>query len=119
MADEMIAKEDEQVTDATQLDVFCSREGDAWRVYVRPGWLPRYFQQHLDDEYEVYPVHLDFEDLERHMREHHAVTEKQISSVGGVHLIARGRSAEALALWLSGVFGTRMRTRGSDPGETA
>jgi len=110
---------DDDVTEATELDVFCSREGDAWRAFVRPGWQPRYLQQYLDEEGEAFPAHFDFEDLERHMREHHAVAEKEVSTVGGVRLLARGRSAEALALWLSGVFGTRMRTRGSDPDEPA
>lgn len=110
---------DDDVTEATQLDVFCSREGGAWRAFVRPGWQPRYLRQHLDDEGEAFPAHFDFEDLDRHMHEHQAVAEKQISVVGGVRLFARGRSAEALALWLSGVFGTAMRPRGSDPNETA
>jgi hypothetical protein len=109
---------DDEVTEATRLDVFCSREGDAWRAFVRPGWQPRYLRQYLDDEGEAFPAHLDFEDLERHMRERQAVTEKEVSAVGGVRLVARGRSAEVLALWLSGVFGTGMRPRGSDPGDT-
>jgi hypothetical protein len=111
--------EDDDVTEATLLDVFCARQHDAWRTYVRPGWLPRYLRQHLDDEGEAFPAHLDFEDLDRHMREYQATFEKQTSAAGGVQLIARGRSAEALALWLAGIFGTAMRSRGSDLGESA
>lgn len=109
---------DHDATETTQLDVFCSRQDDAWRAYVWPGWRPRYLDQHLDDEGEAFPAHFDFDDLERHMREQHAVLEKQASPNGDVRLVARGRSAEALASWLAGVFGTAMRSRGSAPDET-
>lgn len=109
---------DDEVTDATRLDVFCSRQDDAWRAYVWPGWQPRYLRQHLDDEGESFPAHFDFDDLERQMRDQHAALEKQVSPTGDVRLVARGRAAEALALWLAGVFGTGMRVRGSDSGET-
>lgn len=115
----MTSGEDEDVTESTRLDLFCARQQDAWRAYIRPGWLPRYLRQHLDDEREAFPAHLDFEDLDRHMLEHQAVLEKHVSAAGGVRLTARGRSAEALALWLAGMFGTAMRSRGSDPGESA
>jgi hypothetical protein len=115
----MSSSEDEDVTDATRLDVFCARQQDAWRIYVRRGWLPRYLRQHLDDEGEAFPAHLDFEDLDRHMLEHRAVFERQTSAASGVRLTAKGRSAEALALWLAGMFGTAMRPRGSDLGESA
>lgn len=115
----MTLSEDDDVNEATRLDVFCARHGEAWRTYVRPGWQPRYLRQHLDDEGEAFPAHFDFEDLDRHMREHQAALEKEGSVAGGVRLVARGQAAEALALWLAGVFGTGMRSRGSDPGELA
>ena len=56
---------DDDVTETTQLDVFCSRQDDAWRTYVWPGWIPRYLRQHLDDEGEAYPAHFDFEKRDR------------------------------------------------------
>src|SRR6478609_1500237 len=110
---------DDEVTEATQLDVFCSRQDDAWRTYVWPGWTPRYLRQHLDDEREAFPAHFDFDDLARHMQVQHAVLEKQESPNGDVRLVARGHAAEALASWLAGVFGTAMRPRGSAPDETS
>jgi hypothetical protein len=111
--------DDEDVTEATQLDVFCSRQDDAWRTYVWPGWAPRYLRQHLDDEGEAFPAHFDFDDLERHMREQHASLEKQETANGDVRLVARGRAAEALAVWLAGVFGTAMRSRATAPSDSA
>jgi hypothetical protein len=111
----MSSSEDDEITDRTRLDVFCARQDDAWRTYVRAGWQPRYLRQHLDDEGEAFPAHFDFEDLDRHMTEHRAEFTKELSAVGGVRLTAHGRSAEALALWLAGVFGTAMRPRGSEP----
>jgi hypothetical protein len=113
----MSSSEDDEVTESTRIDVFCARQHDAWRIYVRPGWLPRYLRQHLDDEGEAFPAHLDFEDLDRHLLEQQAACERQTSAPGGVRLTASGRSAEALALWLAGMFGTAMRPRGSDLGE--
>ena len=114
------SEEDEEVTEATRLDLFCARQQDeAWRAYLRPGWQPRYLRQHLDEEGEAFPAYFDFDDLERHMREQKATLEKQTSTDARcVRLIARGASAEALAWWLSGVFGTCTRARGSDPGES-
>ncbi|HKO46292.1 MAG TPA: hypothetical protein VJV79_01130 [Polyangiaceae bacterium] len=115
---EMPGNDDEDVSEAKLMDVFCARQHDAWRIYVRPGWLPRHLQQHLDPEGEAYPTQLDFEDLDRHMHEHQAAFERQTSGLGGVRLTAHGSSAEALAHWLAGVFGTAMRPRAPDLGES-
>jgi hypothetical protein len=98
------------VTDDTELDVFCSLQGDAYRAYFRPGWLPKYLRQHLDEDGEAYPAHLDFDDLERHMRECEASVEIARSKLGGLRLVGRGVGAEALAAWLAGVFGTAIRS---------
>jgi len=114
----MASPDEDDVSDESRLDVFCAREAGAWRTYVRPGWQPRYLRQHLDGEGEAFPAHFDFEDLDRHMREHSAKFEKEASTAGGVRLVARGQSAEALALWLAGVFGTGMRVRASEPPES-
>jgi hypothetical protein len=108
--------DDDVVSDDAELDVFCSRQDDAWRTYLRPGWQPRYLQQHFDDEGEAFPAHLDFDDLERHMREHQATFERHETKPGGVRLTARGQSAEALASWLAGIFGTTLRARPKDQG---
>ena len=110
--------DDDDVSEATRLDVFCSRQDDAWRAYVWPGWQPRSLRQHLDDEGEAFPAHFDFDDLEDHMRDHGATLQRTECANGDVQLVAQGASAQALALWLSGVFGTGMRVRGSEPGDT-
>ena len=109
--------EDGEVTAETRLDVFCARQHDAWRAYLRTGWQPRFLRQHFDADGEAFPAHFDFDDLDRHMLEHRASLRKEVSEAGGVRLVAFGRSAEALALWLASVFGTGMRQRGSDAGE--
>ena len=113
----MTTDDDDDVTDATRLDVFCARHHDAWRTYLRTGWQPRYLRQHFDAEGEAFPAHFDFDDLERHMLKHGATLRKEVSESDGVRLVAFGRSAETLALWLASVFGTGMRQRGSDSGE--
>jgi hypothetical protein len=96
---------EDDVSDSTELDVFCSLQGDAYRAYFRPGWLPKYLRQHLDEDGEAYPAHLDFEDLARHVRESDATVSIERSRLGGCRLIGRGASAEVLAAWLAGVFG--------------
>jgi hypothetical protein len=101
----------EDTTENLRLELFCSRQADAFRAYMRPGWVPKYLLQHLDKKGEAYPVHLDFDDLARHMRESGSTIEIDRSALGGVLLVAAGSSAETLAGWLAGVFGTNIRTR--------
>src|SRR5882724_2529406 len=85
----------------TVLNLFCTLDGEAWRVHVRPTWLPRYLHHVFDENDEAYPVLLDFEDLDRHMAAHQASFEKRVSRTGGVELTASGEAATALAVWLS------------------
>jgi hypothetical protein len=66
------------------LNLFCSREGEAWRLFFWPTWLPRYIHEFLDERGQVYPVELDFDDLESHMSASRAEYEKRTSKVGGV-----------------------------------
>ena len=111
------AMANEEDIDNLRLELFCSRQGDAYRAYVRPGWVPKYLLQHLDKKGEAYPVHLDFDDLSRHMRESGSTVEIDRSMMDGVRLAAVGESADALAGWLAGVFGTTVRGRPSGDGE--
>jgi hypothetical protein len=108
----------DDITESTRLDIFCAQHDEAWRTYVRPG-CPSSLWQHLDDEGEAFPTQLDMDDLERHMREEHATFEREESALGGFRLVAKGRSAGALATWLSGAFSTGMRPRRSDSGGEA
>jgi len=107
----------EQQGPAEELSLFCSPLGEAWRVHVRPTWLPRYLQPFFDVHGEAYPVLLDFDDLARHMEANDAAFEKRVSRLGGVELLARGPAAESLAVWLSTAFssGVRPGTRASEP----
>jgi hypothetical protein len=99
---------------SNELNLFCSLEGEAWRVHVRPGVLPPYLQNCFDEHCEAYPVSLDFDDLSRHMQASGAAFEKRVSRLGGVEVLARGEAASALAVWLATAFasGVRPGTRG-------
>ena len=97
--------------DVGVLNVFCSPEGETFRVYVRPTSLPRYLYQCLDEHYEVYPAELDFEDLARFMSAKDAHYVERRSQTGGVELTAEGASANALAEWLSTAFASGARPR--------
>jgi hypothetical protein len=93
------------------LNVFCSPEGETYRVYVRPQAVPRYLFQSLDENYEVYPAELDFDDLRRFMAARGATYTEQRSRTGGVEIAAQGAAAGALAEWLSTAFASGARPR--------
>jgi len=92
-----------------ELDIFCSRVGDAYRVYVRPTWLPDHLLDCFDDHCEAYPVYLDFEDLELHMKRSGVEYAKQPATPGGVQLYACGAAAEVMSNWLSRSFASSVR----------
>lgn len=89
--------------DGYHLDCFCSRgrEGDVWRLYLGPGWCPAFLRALLDPHREAYPVVFDFDDLDRYLASQDARVQQRWSGVGGVELTAHGRSALALAKWLT------------------
>ena len=91
------------------INLFCTEDGEAWRIYLRPTWLPRYLAQHFDEFDEAYPVQLDFEELDRRMRKSGAEYEKRVSNHGDVELTASGPAAAELAAWLSAAFASGMR----------
>ena len=96
---------------AAVMNVFCSRLGDAWRVYLNPDWVPAYLLRSFDENLEAYPVQIDFDDLEQYMRYHQSDYEKRVSNFGGVELTARGDAGHALAAWLSTAFASGERVR--------
>ncbi len=95
----------------SELNLFCAREGGAYRVYLRRSWAPRYLRQCFDENAEAYPVELDLDDLDAHMARHGASYEKRPTRLGGVELTARGEAAGHLAVWLSTAFATGVRPR--------
>ncbi len=94
---------------APALDLFLSRHGDAWRLYVAPGsWAPPVLANRMDEHREIYPVREpDLDDLERHMWAADAPYSKRVTSLGGVELGATGRSAVVMLVWLEGLLPTR------------
>lgn len=91
------------------LNFFCTPKGEAWRMYVRPTWLPRYLHRCFDKYWEAYPVLLDFEDLDRYMQKRGVEYEKRVSKLGDVEVTARGRAANELAIWISRALATGVR----------
>jgi hypothetical protein len=104
---------------ALELDLFCSPVGEAWRVYVRPTWLPGYLARCFDRHGEAYPVYIDLEDLEYQMSSSGVVYEKFPSASGGVQLLAKGHAATVLAVWLSQCFASGQRQVGESPSESS
>jgi hypothetical protein len=94
---------------ANELNLFCVRVGEVWRVHVTPTWLPRYLHQVFDENGEAFPVLLDFDDLDEQMVAKGAAFEKRVSRIGDVELTARGAAATVLAVWLSTAFASGVR----------
>jgi len=86
------------------LNLLCTPEEEAWRLYARPTSMPVYLRRCFDEHYEAFPVYLDLEDLDRHMNKRGLQFEKQTNTFGDVELTARGRAAMELAVWLSRMF---------------
>jgi hypothetical protein len=63
------------------LDVFCTAQDEALRVYLG-GWAPSFLRACFGAEGEVFPAHLDFEDLEMYMSKRKAAYEKRVSHRG-------------------------------------
>jgi hypothetical protein len=95
---------------ATTLELYCSPQGEAFRVYLRPGSaLPPYLRSCFDERGEAYPVFLDLEDLERVVKGAREELEIEKSRAGGVALCARGNAVAALGVWLSNAFASGVR----------
>lgn len=92
-----------------ELDIFCAVVGDAYRVHVRPTWLPDHLLDCFDDHCESYPVYLDFDDLDRHMARSGVEYVKRPATTGSVQLYAQGAAAQVLSNWLSQAFASGER----------
>jgi hypothetical protein len=89
------------------LDLFIGRDGDAWRLYVAPtSWKPELLRRRMDEHGEIFPVVVpDLSDLDRFMWKGDAPFERRPTTDGGMEILARGRSAEVLVDWLTGIVG--------------
>jgi hypothetical protein len=79
---------------APVLDVFIGRQGDAWRLYFS-GLTGRV------EGWSIFPVgRPDVADLDRFMWDLDSPFERKATADGGLEILAKGRSALALAVWL-------------------
>ena len=91
------------------LNVFCMRIEDDWLVMLNPDWAPQYLLYSFDANYEIYPVQLDLDDLDRVMTARKVQYTKRVAVTGSVELTATGDAADALATWLSTAFSSSIR----------
>jgi hypothetical protein len=96
---------------APVIDIFIGRDGDAWRLYVAPrSWWPG-FLWNRGDERGVFPVaRPDVEDLDRCMWDNDSPFERRPTTDGGVEILAKGRSAITLLVWLERIVGTNPKS---------
>jgi hypothetical protein len=89
------------------LDLFIGRDGDGWRLYVAPtSWKLELLERRMDERGEIFPVAApDLSDLDRFMCNSDAPFERRPTTDGGMEILARGRSAEVLIGWLTGIVG--------------
>lgn len=87
-------------------DLFIGRDGDAWRLYIAPGsWAPPLLSTRMDGHREVCPVAKpDPDDLENFMFETDSPYQHRRTSDGGVEIVAKGRSAICLLIWLEDIL---------------
>jgi hypothetical protein len=87
---------------APVLDLFIGRDHDAWRLYVaETSWMPGLLRMRADEHREIFPVAKpDADDLERFMLETDSPYEHRRTSDGGIEILAKGRSAITLLVWL-------------------
>lgn len=100
------------------LNLLCTPEGDTWRLYARPGWMPVYLRRCFDRHFEAHSVLLDFEDLDRYMQKRGSAFDKRVNKFGDVELIAQGEAAMELAIWLSKAFASGFRQESHDAMDT-
>ena len=83
-----------------RLNVFCEREGEAFRVHVDPASVPPYLRACLDMHGEAFPVFLDLEELERYVREAGGTLLCRTTRFGSQELDATAPAADALGRFL-------------------
>lgn len=94
---------------AVELNFLCCQVGEAWRVYARPTRLPGFLRKCFDEQYQVYPAYLDFEDLDAEMKAKGGTYTKHVSSDTVIELTATGEAAVAMANWLADSFTSNVR----------
>jgi hypothetical protein len=86
---------------APLIDVLIARDGAGWRLYSAPGSWRGPLSRLADARGGVAGLgQPDLADLEEHMFSTDAPYERRLLHDGGVELVAKGRSAVCLAVWL-------------------
>jgi hypothetical protein len=87
------------------LDLFIGRDHDAWRLYVaETSWTPGLLRARMDEHGEIFPVaRPDADDLDKFMFETDSPYEHRRTSDGGIEILAKGRSAVTLLVWLEDI----------------
>jgi hypothetical protein len=84
------------------LDVFIGRDGESFRLYSAPLSWRAPFHGHMDERGGIFPVgRPDVADLDRFMWEADSPFERRPTADGGVEILAKGRAAVTLAVWLA------------------
>jgi len=91
------------------LNLLCIPVGDAWRVFTAPTWMPDYLRRCFSDCGDIYPVYLDFEDLDRITAKRKLEIDRTTNAQGMVELFAYGRGARELAIWLANALSSGFR----------
>jgi hypothetical protein len=87
------------------IDVLIAPDGANWRMYSAAlSWrVP--FHPHIDGRGDIVPIgRPDVADLDRFMWETDSPFERRVTANGGVEIVASGRSALVLALWLQALL---------------
>ena len=86
---------------APVIDVLIAPDGDSWRMYSAPYSWRAPFSGRMDRRGDVFPVgRPKIADLDRYMWETDSPFERRVTADGGVEIVAKGRSALTIALWL-------------------
>lgn len=99
---------------APVLDLFIGRDHDAWRLYVAPtSWMPGLLRMRVDEHREIFPVAKpDADDLDKFMFETDSPYEHNRTTDGGIEILAKGRSAVTLLVWLEEIVQEAPKLRG-------
>jgi hypothetical protein len=95
-------------TQTPVLDVLIGRDREAWRLYVSAtSWQPTVLQNRMDERGSIFPVaRPDVQNLNRFMLNVDCSYDKRLTTDGGVEILAKGRSAIALLVWLERIVST-------------
>ncbi|HEY1693386.1 MAG TPA: hypothetical protein VGG39_14565 [Polyangiaceae bacterium] len=83
------------------IDILIARDGDSWRIYSAPRSWRTPFSLSADARADIRRVgQPDLADLDRFMWEVDAPFERRPTAEGGIEIVAAGRSAVVLVIWL-------------------